>query len=75
MADIVDVANDLVDLSTQQALTNILSRNKPVAELNDNGDKVCLDCADIIPVKRAASHGVVRCIECQIIEENPIWQR
>lgn len=69
MADIADEGSYQENLALQAALRKHAQRRQIPEEYNEKGEKICVDCGVDIPVKRAAISGVVRCIECQMIEE------
>ena len=69
MADLIDMANDLADYTTTRYINQHKARHRIQAEYTANGAKICLDCTDVIPIQRAKIEGVVRCIDCQILEE------
>lgn len=69
MPDDADFSSDMEVATIERALRNHLSRNQPAAEFNEKGEKICIDCGIDIPTRRAAISGVVRCIDCQVIEE------
>jgi len=69
MADEADYSSDREIATIERSIYQHLNRHQPAAEYNEAGEKICIDCGIDIPVKRAAIDGVVRCIECQIIEE------
>ena len=69
MADEADYSSDQEIASIERSIYRHINRDQPAAEYSDKGEKVCIDCGVDIPYKRAVITGVVRCIECQIIEE------
>jgi RNA polymerase-binding transcription factor DksA len=69
MADEADFSSAMEIASIERALYKHVNRNQPSAEYNEKGEKICIDCGIDIPSKRAVIVGVVRCIDCQIIEE------
>ena len=68
--DPLDAASQLEMATNDRAIKLHANRYQPEAEFNSNGDKVCIDCEDIIPRQRAEIPGIVRCLVCQGIEEN-----
>ena len=69
MPDDADFSSDMEIASIERALFKHANRDHPDAEYNEKGEKICIDCGIDIPLKRAAIGGVVRCIDCQVIEE------
>ena len=69
MADEADYSSDREIATIERSIYKHLNRHQPAAEFNEKGEKICIDCGVEILVKRAAIDGVVRCIECQIVEE------
>jgi RNA polymerase-binding transcription factor DksA len=69
MPDDADFSSDLEIASIARAILKHVHREQHAPEYNDKGEKVCIDCGVDIPHKRAAITGVVRCIDCQVIEE------
>ena len=67
-SDISDMASAIEDQDRNCAIQNHVSR-LPRAEYNHYGEKTCLECGNVIPKLRADISTVVRCIECQMIEE------
>lgn len=69
MPDDADFSSDMEIASIERAIYKHVNRNQPDAEYNEKGEKTCIDCGIDIPFLRAAIAGVVRCIDCQMIEE------
>jgi RNA polymerase-binding transcription factor DksA len=67
--DEADIASEYAERDNQRALAKHHSRPKPSPEYDDEGNKVCIDCTDAIPIQRAEIIGTVRCIECQELYE------
>lgn len=69
MPDLIDAANDLVDVATEDALRRV--RNMAGRETHPDFDgHTCVVCGDDIPPARLAM-GKVRCVICQgAIEHN-----
>jgi RNA polymerase-binding transcription factor DksA len=53
---------------TEQAVSAHVNRSKE-SPLIEKGIKLCLDCSDPIPEKRAILTWTVRCIDCQELLE------
>ncbi len=69
MADEADYSSDREIATIERSIYQHLNRHQPAAEYSATGEKICIDCGVDIPTRRAAIDGVVRCIECQIVEE------
>jgi RNA polymerase-binding transcription factor DksA len=59
MADIIDIANDLIDSEVARALNKI----RQEADLDATGPALCIDCGDNIPKERQEL-GLKRCVAC-----------
>ncbi len=70
MADNADIAENEIERGTQRAIDSILNRNTERPEYNDEGDRICLDCAAVIPEARIKAVGAVRCIYCAQADED-----
>lgn len=63
MADIVDAANDVVAICTEEAERRI--RNKVLPEFDEDFDGThCIECAEPLHYVRI-SMGRIRCVSCQ----------
>ena len=69
MTDIADEGSYQESLALKVALAKHAQRQQLPEEYNEKGEKICINCGVDIPTKRAAISGVVRCIDCQRIEE------
>lgn len=69
MADEADLGSDEEVKAIERSLRKHLNRPQLTPEYNEKGEKICIDCGIDIPIKRAAIDGVVRCIDCQVVEE------
>lgn len=69
MADEADIATDHEDHRLALSLASHTNRPKERPEFNDDGDKICIECGLVIPKNRAEISFVVRCIECQELED------
>lgn len=64
MADIIDIANDLVEQHLQASLA------KHSAPILKDSAVWCVECDEVIPhQRRSAIAGVQTCIECQSVLE------
>ena len=72
-SDILDRASSLEIEQTIQAIERHKDRfvQVPLYTL-DGGDKICIECGDIIPKARAQIDGVAFCIDCQTDSEKRI---
>jgi len=67
MADEADVSD--IHVEARQAIAIYRVLNQPAANIDADGNKICLDCDDVIPKERAAISVVIRCIDCQVTHE------
>jgi RNA polymerase-binding transcription factor DksA len=63
MADICDIAQDVIDVCTEEAERRVRQRALPEKHPDFDGTH-CVDCEDEIPVARL-HWGKVRCVSCQ----------
>lgn len=69
MADDADFSSELEIQDVARALSKHSSRKQEPPLIDEHGIKLCVDCEEAIPAKRAALVWVVRCIDCQQILE------
>lgn len=62
-ADVIDYANDLVEVATEDALRRVQKRNEPETHPDFDGQS-CVECWVRIPEARLLL-GKVRCVKCQ----------
>ena len=67
--DPIDAASLHSIADTAKIVQMHANRFKPAAEYDLAGNKVCIECGDIIPTKRAEIELVVRCLPCQTISD------
>jgi RNA polymerase-binding transcription factor DksA len=60
MADVIDIANDLIDSEVSRALNKI---RQNTAKQHAEGTKVCMECGDNIPEARQKL-GFKLCVPC-----------
>lgn len=69
MNDPADNARKREELDRKLALDAVTNRHQDAPEYDDSGNRCCLDCWVIIPIKRVNSVGAVRCVNCQQEQE------
>lgn len=70
MSDAADISSPNETAFIEDAIALHQRRNaRPEAEYNEEGEKTCTECGNVIPTTRAAIEWVVTCIDCQTLEE------
>ena len=64
-SDPIDQSALLTDAFTEALIASHVNRNRPIAEFDAKGNKVCLECGLAIPKQRAVIPDIVTCIKCQ----------
>lgn len=71
LADLLDVATARTEAEIQSRLAqqrqSMLSTEDP--DEDDQGNRYCLDCAEIIPPARVQAVAAVRCVHCAGLRE------
>ncbi|EIJ33351.1 hypothetical protein [Thiothrix nivea] len=62
--DDLDRAQAIEEMQREQALQQV-RRPAEEPETDASGNRVCLECGDIIPVLRFSLINAVRCVDCQ----------
>ena len=68
-SDPLDVATQNALADTARTLSVHANRFRPIAIHDVDNNKICIDCDELIPPARASIPEVVRCIDCQELEE------
>jgi RNA polymerase-binding transcription factor DksA len=69
MSDIADQAEHQEEMARNMFIKCHQNRQKEQAEFDSNGDRICLDCGELINALRVKAIDAVRCIYCQEILE------
>ncbi len=64
MADDADFAARLQEQEMRMALAQRSTTRPELPDEDGQGNRYCLDCADIIPRERVRIVGAVRCVHC-----------
>ncbi|WP_312283551.1 TraR/DksA C4-type zinc finger protein [Candidatus Igneacidithiobacillus taiwanensis] len=64
MADDVDITTQQQEQEMRMALAQRASTRMEDPDEDEEGNRYCLDCADIIPPERVQAVGAVRCVHC-----------
>ncbi len=62
--DDADIAAELERREREASIARILSVSIEEADEDEQGNRYCLDCADLIPPARVQAVGAVRCVDC-----------
>lgn len=69
MADGADRADVTIEAGLENSLAAHLSRQSAEAEYDDDGNRVCVECAEVIPEPRVLAVNAVECVECAAASE------
>ncbi|BCV65101.1 MULTISPECIES: TraR/DksA C4-type zinc finger protein [Shewanella] len=70
MTELVDQAQDAEQKFREQAIARQLSRDVETPDIDEDGNRWCLDCGDQIAAERlAVNNSAVRCVPCQAARE------
>ncbi len=64
MADDADFATRLQEQEMCMLMAQRSTTRPELPDEDDQGNRCCLDCADIIPPERVRIVGAVRCVHC-----------
>ncbi len=64
MADDADFVTHLQEQEMRMALAQRATTRPELPDEDDQGNRYCLDCAEIIPPERVRVVGAVRCVHC-----------
>ena len=75
MADIADMAQAFEAQNRDASISAVLNRlSEP--QLIEGGQVICLDCGHPVPAERLEIlPRTARCVECQMLAEEPLWNR
>ena len=70
MSDPADLGSEREEIQRQEALDRVRYRTHADPLLDEDGNRICRDCEEVIPFTRvlAAPHAV-RCYSCQVSHE------
>lgn len=64
MADEADVANRMQESEMRLAMAQRATARREAPDEDDQGNRYCLDCGEIIPQERVQAIDAVRCVYC-----------
>lgn len=70
MSDEADIANQYADEERERILNARKNATREQPDVDDDGNRVCLDCGDIIPLQRVIAVDAVTCIGCQQLRDD-----
>jgi len=69
MSDIADQAEHQEEMARNLVIKSHQNRQKEQPDFDNDGNRVCIDCGDLITNLRIKAVNAVRCIYCQQIKE------